>query len=393
MSAGTAVAPTGHSMRAAILAHFPARTHALTVVSDPDRLLAGEDVHTELVRRGFSLVAEDDPVLLRDRVERLRPWAPERPVVVVTSEPLNTLPYDLWQQGQHVELRLRDFFPSLAYPALRALTPAQRERLAAAPPPATPLGRQASIAHVLRHAFGADLAALRHPAGLIAWLNAYHAAADPLPELLRDGLLAELRPVPAYADWPLSELVTSAEAFHAFARAQWRGYVRALTGRLVEEEPARYVLDFGRDTGLQDGLAGLLRMGALAPVAVAAPERLPVWARAGVLGGGDDAAARRGALLLTELERRLAAVEDARWGDWQAIARTWAELGALRGGHRAAVADEAAAQLASRLDAAFLSWLRHAYPSLAGLRLPTPHHVFHVPGVVAREREGGRVAL
>ncbi|MGC9395954.1 MAG: hypothetical protein ACP5J4_14010 [Anaerolineae bacterium] len=65
---------------------------------------------------------------MRQRIEAARPWTPERPLLVVTSGPLNALPYDLWQQGQHVTLALYTFFPKLAYPMVRELSPTRRVR-------------------------------------------------------------------------------------------------------------------------------------------------------------------------------------------------------------------------------------------------------------------------
>jgi hypothetical protein len=38
------------------------------------------------------------------------------------------------------------------------------------------------------------------------------------------------------------------------------------------------------------------------------------------------------------------------------------------------------------LEVAFSAWLRTAYPALAGDRLPEPHHLFHVPGYLAAQR-------
>ncbi len=52
---------------------FPSHTHPLTLVSDPDRLLAGEALMAELTRRGFQVIQEDDPVLMRHRMEEARP--------------------------------------------------------------------------------------------------------------------------------------------------------------------------------------------------------------------------------------------------------------------------------------------------------------------------------
>lgn len=383
-----------------LLSNFPPHTHPLTLVSDPDDLLADEEVLTALSERGFRLIDERDPVALRHRVEQARPWSVDHPLIVITAGPLDALPYDLWQQGHHVTLALHTFFPRLAYPVVRTLTPSQRWRLSQAPAPSRRLGRRRTIRFLLRHVFGADLDALRKPARLIAWLNRVHQQPDPIPALLVDHLLEHLRDVPACDDWPLGTLLTDRDTFAAFVREQWRGYVQQQTGELLGEGSTRYVLDFEADDGLQDTLPGLMRSGTLEPVRVNQPDRLPGWSRPAVLSQDEDRRPRRAAELLGLLdEHRPARLEDGRWEAWQRVAYAWAELTALRyAPDRPLTPDQRAAygRLQREIDTAFLGWLRRRYAPLGSRRLPTPHHVHHVPHYIAYrrpQRENSRVAL
>jgi len=387
-------------MQDAILTHFPPYTHPLTLVSDPDGVLADEGILAALAGRGFTLVNEPDPLALRHRVEDLRPWSLDHPLVVVTAGALEQLPYDLWQQGRHVTLALHTFFPNLAYPLVRALAPSQRHRLDQVALPSRRLGRRGTLDFLLRWVFAADLAALRQPAHFVGWLDRLHQQAEPLPAVLAAHLLASLRHLPAYADWPLAELLASREAFTVFVREQWRAYVQQQTGELLRDEPLRYLLDFGDDCTLQDTLPGLLRSGTLEPLSVAQPGHLPGWARSAILAPDEDRRPRRVAALLDFLAEHLeAGAQDARWEQWQALARAWAELTALcyDPGAPLAQAHQSAYQgLQDRVDAAFLAWLRGRYGPLGGQRLPLPHHVHHVPHYLAyRRRQGGteRVAL
>ncbi|NLF01490.1 MAG: hypothetical protein GX601_10990, partial [Anaerolineales bacterium] len=108
----------------AVLAQFPAHAYPLVLASDPDDLLAEEEVLAALGAWGYRLLREADPVRLRHRLEQLRPFSVEEPLLVITAGPLNALPYDLWQPGRRVELALHAFFPRLAYPVVRQLSPA-----------------------------------------------------------------------------------------------------------------------------------------------------------------------------------------------------------------------------------------------------------------------------
>jgi len=387
-------------VQAAVLAHFPLHTYPLTLVSDPDGVLSDEAVLTTLAERGFTLVNEPDPIRLRHQVEQARPFSIDRPLIVVSTGPLNELPYDLWQQGHHVTLALHTFFPNLAYPVVRTLVPAQRWQLSQTPPPTRRLGQQGTVAFLLRHVFAVDLDTLRQPAQFIAWLDQYHQQADPMPSVLADNLLAHLRKVTVYADWPLDELLISRDTFTTFVREQWRAHVQRQTGQLLGEEPVRYLLSFETDHRLQDALSGLVRSGTLEPVSVDRPERLPGWARPAVLAPDEDRRPRRAAELLRVLTEHLAtSLVDARWERWQAVAQAWAELTALR--YDPDIPLNSAQQqeyqwLQSKLDTAFLTWLRQRYAPLGSQRLPTPHHVYHVPHYIAYQRRQGqanRVAL
>ena len=71
-------------MLARILAHFPPHTHPLTLAGDPDGLLAGEAALVELAGRGFRIIQESDPVVLRCQVEAARPFSPENPLLIIT---------------------------------------------------------------------------------------------------------------------------------------------------------------------------------------------------------------------------------------------------------------------------------------------------------------------
>lgn len=348
---------------------------------------------------------------LRHRVEACRPFTAGQPLVILTAGRLEDLPYDLWQAGQRVELRLHDFFPDLAYPIVRALTPAQRWRLAQAPAPGRRLSQAGTVAFVLRHAFDADPAALAAPGRLIAWLDGYHSLSEPLPPLLADALLARLTGLPAYRAWPLAELLADRAAFTDFVAGQWLAYVAGQTGAALADSRAAYILSFATDESLQDALPRLVRSGSLAPVAVAseAQRRLPAWARPAVVAGDADRPARRmaelaatladAARLAQPLAARIAHLAEARWDDWSALARAWAELTALR---YASSTDVGAARvdplpdLEATLDAAFAAWLGRRYAALGVQRLPAPHHVHHIPHFLAyrrRESGGQRVAL
>ena len=383
-----------------ILRHFPPHVHPLTLVSDPDNVLADETVLAHLAERGFTVISEPDPVRLRGDIAQFGAFTTQRPLIIITPHPLNQLPYDLWQQGHPVTLALHTFFPTLAYPVIQTLTPNQRWRLSQLPLPAHLLGRQGSIDFILRHLFGVVWEGLATPAGLIAWLNQYHQG-ETMPALLAKQWLAKVQLLnPTYPEWPLAEWLHNRATFQAFVTQEWQQYVATSTEKGMGETKPTYQLPFADDAQLQDTLPQLVRSGAIQPVTLTDATPLPAWAQSGVRTSAADFARQRVAVLLATVAEQAATLTGARWAEWQATATTWAELTAWRYDPQRYLTEKqraAYAQWQAQLDADFTAWLQQRYAPLAGQRLPQPHHLFHVPHWMAYQRRRqdlpGRVAL
>lgn len=378
----------------ALLRHFPSQVHRLTLVHDPDHILADESLVAELARRGFVILYTQDAVQLFIELSQITDAA--NPLIIITATALKELPYSLWQEGHPVSLALHTFFPNLSYPVLQTLSPQQRWQLSQVSLPPQPMGRQGSIDFLLAHLFAVDWDALAVPAGLIAWLNQYHQG-QPMPPLLAERWLSRVSA--SHPAWPLAEWLGDATAFQRFVSEEWQHYVARQTGKALGETRGEYRLVFEADDQLQDTLPQLLRSGAIQPITLPDASPLPVWAQVGVRSSPAEAAQQRAADLLTLLAEQTAHLAKPRWQNWQDIATTWAELTVWRAHPQRYLTAEqigAAAAWQEGLDTAFAAWLASGYAALVGERLPRPHHLFHVPHWLAYERRqggAGRVAL
>ena len=383
-------------MNAELLRYFPAHTHPLTLVSDPDRLLAGEALMAELARRGFQVIQEEDPVLLRHRVEQAQPFTVVQPVLLTTTGAIEDLPYDLYQGAYRINLSLHPFFPNLAYPVLQTLSPDQIEKLAACPPPPHPLSRQKTIEYLLREVFQADIEALRQPHACIRWLNDYHHQQSPLPDLLRASLTERLKRFSTYQAWDLDLLIRDARAFQSFIQQEWQSSLAySLSERSLHETRPPYALPFHTSASLQDLVPGLVRRGTLQPVMVENQSSLPLWAQPGVTWV--DGRLQRMAALLEEMRSHINALQmntPVGWSAWKELALAWAELSSLRFHADLAVpsaVQQGYSKVARDLEGLFTLWLKKHYPALGAQRLPTPHHVHHIPHYLAHLRNLGKV--
>lgn len=374
-------------MIAFLLGRIPLHAYELLLVYDPDGLL-GPHVRAELAARGARLVEAEDNVRLWAAVDAMQPWALEQPVVIISARPLNELPYDLWAQGYRVELSVADLAPRLVASVARQLTPHQLERLVLAEQPARRLGPGATAAYLLEHVFAVDPPRLERPGELLLWLNDVHADLGPLPSALQSYLVETLGRLAVYADWPLQELLRDAGSLRAFCQRAWSAYISGHTYPLATPFKEKRV---------QDSLGALVRYGMLEPVAVAEAGALPPWAQPGISHDPVQQPMQALGDALDAVGARLGDAAD--WSAWSEIAWHWAQATTLIYGKVALPAEAAARyeELAGELDTAFAAWLRQDYTPLSGRRLPTPHHVHHVPHWLALQRRQkggtGRIAL
>jgi hypothetical protein len=299
---------------------FPPHIHPLTIVSDPDGVL-GLAERAELQQAGFRLIEEPDPIKLRLAIIQAGHWTPESPMIIHTSNPLNTLAYDLWQSGHHVELNLGALWPNLDAAAVRELTPEQRALLDASPAPPSPLGTAQTRLYVLQTVFALPPTAYLQPAGLYEWLRGVQERWGKLPQGFHPTLIRALEQNPALAELRLANILDNPTT--------------KLGVPGLREESAHYVI---------------------------AP-RDP-----------NDILERLTQLLTPETQT---------WREWQQIARLWAELGLAQAQPRATIDPQqrnVIEQLTGQLDQRFLTWLQLAYARLAGKALPEPHHLHHVLG-------------
>ena len=365
-----------------LLKLFPEKAYPQILAHDPDDLLNEESVLAALNERGFTLIHETDPVHLRYRVENSKPYSIDNPIIIRTVGSLNTLPFDLWQQGHHVSIGLNTFFPNLAYPVLKQLTPSQIWRLSQSLAPSKRLGHRGTMEFVLRHVFDLDLKTIASADDWVIWLNSYHQSWDNMPESILDFVECHQ----AANTLPnLGDLIQNKDTFNRFIQEQWDGYLDNLTGQIIGESRAEYMLNFEYDPNLQYQVGNFISQGILTPVEIFEPHKIPPWAQPGIYASNEDPKELRLDELRTILENitetELAAY---RWEQWQSLAKIWAEYTALSQINSSGSKEKKT--FSKLINKVFLSWLHNRYSALATQKLPKPHHLFHVPHYMAYQR-------
>ena len=413
--------PTGTAAgwREEILREFTPGIARLTVVDDPDCLLAETGIVEALRARGFEVVSLDDRIAFRFfyesryRSRRDRGHLADLVAVFTTGEAYeHAVAYDVWLAGRKLSFSLGTLFPRLSGPVVNALDRSDLDTLHVAQtqaPPARRLGESGTCKFVLHHVFGIAPETMGQASDLLPVLLRLHYRRLRLPWHLEHHLVEALRRKPAFRPWPLAQIVPDRDAFFAFLQERWPVFLdRVTSGAAAVREPlADYVPAFSGPAELPFDHAdvriyvdNLFLEGALRPIAHRrAREVAESWARAGV--AVDPRADRRRRLdgLLKSVEASLPG-DGARHHDWLAFGPRWAQVNALVFDPDADPADEDARaryeRIRDRIDERFTAWLRRRFDALHNLPASTPVMLHHVPRALARrlhESADRKVAL
>lgn len=220
-----------------ILREFTPGIARLTVVDDPDCLLAEAGIVEALRARGFEVVSLDDRIAFRFFYEsryrslRVRGDLADLVAVFTTAEAHeHAVAYDVWQAGRKLSFSLGALFPRLSWPVVNALDRSDFDMLHAAQtqaPPAQRLGESGTCKFVLRHVFGVEPDTIREASDLLPVLLRLHYRRLRLPWHLERHLVGALRRKPAFRPWPLAQIVPDRDAFFAFLQERWPVFLTA----------------------------------------------------------------------------------------------------------------------------------------------------------------------
>ncbi len=375
--------------REPILRHFTSEIAAvapLTVVLDPDRLLAEQRLLSELERQGFILIPFDDPVVGRFALEsRCRAaWDAGEvtaPVIVtLATGDEATVPYDLLlsarRAGRVLRFSLPDLFPRLAPRVVAQLDRSDFDAVhsALADDPPSDLGETQTKDYLLRHVFGFAPEVIHRPGDLLPLLLRKHYRGNPLPETLDARLVELLAPAVAQENWPLATLIRDRDAYNEFVRQRFEAFSprRQGTGQPVAGFAEPGTAGGSEDAALAALFEELFVAGFIAPDGAAAGR----WPWSGL--GLGERFQQLGAALKSAIPEH-----DADHLTWRAFALRWAEWLRLRW----TLPEETVAQateveaLHDEVETAFAEWLTGRYGALANLPpWPRPvmvHHIAH----------------
>jgi len=399
--------------REKIVNHFQPKVARLTLVADPDGLLLEEGVLAAIRERGFDMMPFEDSVAFRYAYETQYrgKWdqSEETDLVVVLRAPfqdLRNLPYDLLRAGRQLSFSLRELFPKLSYPVVDKLDRSLLDALYQAylEYDGAELGDKATNDFVLKSVFGIVPEMINSPADLLKALLSIHYRELEIPPLIRKHLVERLKKREVFAVWPLEKMVGDRHWLYAFLQKQWQTYLLRATGEqgVVREEGKPYAgeeldVPFEHDD-VRIYVDNLFIEGHLKPVPFREHQKLPDWAKAGVVIDPEAERLERLQGLLEVVEKGLPNHESSH-REWLNLALHWADVCLLSCQLRQSISlslSERILDVRKNLDAVFEDWMLKRYPSILNVPyLPKPTMVHHVAPYLAHwwRNRGNRVAL
>jgi hypothetical protein len=383
-----------------VLQHFAPQTSRLTLVADPDGLLVEEGILNAVRGRGFEVIPFNDPVAFRFAYESQYRQRWDRGentelVVVLRSEEddLRSLPYDLLRAGRRLPtLRLAHIFPKLSNPVVQALDRSLLDALYTAyvSYDGGELGDRSTKSFVLRSVFGCAPELAKTPADALRLLCEKHTKGERFPDQLDEHVVEVLRANVALSGWPLEKVVPDRDAFLHWLQDHWPPFV----ARLSAGDPSRSSSVDVPFHEVRVYVDTLFLDGALRPVPLENIDKLPEWAKVGVVVDAVGSAHRRLAALVERIVSDSPAA-DAPYKEWQQFAWRWAEVLVLKTQLATALDPPLASQvdaLHESVEARFGTWMLSRFGNLANLveRDGRPVMLHHVaPYLVGRRTAAG----
>ncbi|NLM29097.1 MAG: BREX-3 system phosphatase PglZ [Methanomicrobiales archaeon] len=376
-----------------ILTCFRQADTPVIVALDPDEILLEEQILQALRADQFDLLTYTDPVTFRHTYEPCyrapldRGEEVPRLIARFAHNRQESVPYDILQKSECIQITLADLFPGLDYRMVQTLDSCYYDALYEATQNlrGKRLGQKRTARFILEEVFSIQPAEIRKPGDLIALLCKIHHSRQVIPDVLIDYCL-EVWSGRHDAGLPEIRNLFEYGVFMLFLQDEWARYLSGGAGA------SRVPFD---DDQIKLYIDTFFLEGALKPLRVPLYIQVPSWAQCGIIRDHDADQVYRLKCLLERIEKNLPG-PGAKLSDWKQCARLWAEAVVLYSGSSQSALDQIKSQycaLHQKIETAFGEWILGTFPALQDRPyLPTPVMVHQIPHYLAH-RGGDRIAL
>ncbi|MDM8536082.1 BREX-3 system phosphatase PglZ [Desulfobacterales bacterium HSG17] len=397
-----------------ILNEFIPNICRLTLVADPDLLLAEEKLANEIKQRGFYIMMFDDPISFRFAYEsgpRLG-WdngdLSELVIILNADEDkLSVLPYDLHRLGRTLHFSLNDIFPNLSYSVVRELNRGDLDVLYHALGQYKPenMGENATKDFILNHVFKIVPESIKKPAELLRTLLRCHFKNLIIPETIIKRWIHILQQSSLFEDWPLEQIIPDRNIFFGFLQERWPVFLNTVEQKTPEirgtitpllEYKGPVDIPFSHDD-IRVYVDSLFLEGFMQPVPfLHADEFKNSWISVGLKPDTEELRIKRLEKMMERTESEIPD-SDAKFQDWMNFMPLWSQLiveynkiqcnAGIQSAEKNNPLLEKFKYIQNKTDNLFAQWLGCYYSTLYNQPPVPPIMPHHIPRMMVRKIE------
>jgi len=364
-----------------ILKKLPLNQQKYILLRDPDDMVSGEEIISLINGFGYTVLNYEDPDMFRYYFEKnVRKYTDIEDIdnggIILRLTHCTYVPYDIQCFFEEIAISLRDIFPKLSYAVLKEMDEIILDDIykVYSKYEGRDLNESETIDYILNNVFEIFPDYIHTYGDLVKTLLKIYYRRKELPEIIQNYLLLKLTALPGFEEKPLKSIISGKEYFFHYLQQQWEQYIESFS-----ETDVKIDVDFNH-ADIRVYMDNLFLEGLLMPVPCSTIEKLPQWARSGIIY---DEFSEKKKSYQDALEAVRNSIQNIRsFRDWSNIAYRWAEALVISNDISVKKDLDLAEfeKTALNLERSFKEWLLKNYGLLASLSyVGFPVMVHHIP--------------
>jgi len=364
-----------------ILSEFVIGIKPITIVVDPDHLLAEENLTVKLNDMGFVIESFENSIDFRYLFEtKYRPsLSGNSPELLITTLDLSQIPFDILTKARVLDVSLNTIYPNLNWHVVSSLDNQYYNRLyeACQEHLSEKLGENSTKNFILRHVFEIAPELINRTEDLMVVLLKRHYRDINVPEMFDKKLIVSLKRKGTFNNWPLDKIVPDRNAFWAFLQENWKVYLDSMT-----DNSLNCIVPFDYDD-IRVYIDNLFAEGFLEQVETKLADSLKSsWVRVGISYGKKSDDNKFESLL--EITKNALPDLESSYHDWISFCIKYSKLASAYYSNETENSNFSSSR--QQANEIFEKWLLNKYGGLCNLPASKPVLVHHIPRWMAAQK-------
>jgi len=308
-----------------ILDRLPLCEKNFILLHDSDDIVSGEGIISRIKSFGYTVFNYEDPDMFRYYFEKninkgmdIENMTGEKMILRLTR--YTYVPYDIQSFFEEIRISLKDIFPKLSFAVLKEIESGILDDIYNSYKnyEGQSLNDYETLDFILKHVYDIFPETIHTYEDLIKTLIKTYYRRKELPEIILNYLSSRFDAYPGFKKFPIKSILSGKDFFFYYLQQQWELYIKSLFESNIKSD-----VDFNHKD-IRVYMDNLFSERFLKPVSCSEVQRLPVWAKDGVIY---DEHAGKKKNFEEGVEKVRTSIESiASFKDWGSIASCWAEL-------------------------------------------------------------------